>query len=123
MSAPAAYVAPEDPADPEAAAYELLVRFPAAVLAGPGVILHPLIEVLQDYAGMLQAQGAFAGLPWEDARNVAAAVALDLCNRDDAADFLRWRARNVLAGADNMTWRNRENVARALNVAAAMADL
>lgn len=122
MSA-ATYVVPENPADPEAAAYEMIVQFPAAVLAEPGVILHPLIEVLQDYAGMLQAQGAFAGLAWEDAKNVAAAVAFDLCQRDEAAEFLRWRARNVLAGADNMTWASRENVARALNVAADTADL
>ena len=61
-----------------------------------------------------------AGLGWPDAKNIAAAVSFDVCTRDDAADFLRNRARNVLAGTDNMPWENREGAARALNIAAAV---
>ncbi|GAC1408440.1 MAG: hypothetical protein NVSMB60_29750 [Mycobacterium sp.] len=43
--------------------------------------------------------------------------------RDDAADFLRNRARNVLAGTNNMPWHNREGAARALNIAATVLGL
>ena len=38
--------------------------------------------------------------------------------RDDAADFLRNRARNVLAGTNDMPWQHRDRAARALNIAA-----
>ena len=51
---------------------------------------------------MLDAEGVFTGLCWLDAKPVAAAICFDICNRDNAADFLRNRARNVLAGTDNM---------------------
>ena len=74
-----------------------------------------LTEVLQDYCGVLHAEGAFAGLSWADAKNIAAAVSFDVVTRDDAADFIRNRARNVLAGTDNTAWRNRDGAARALN--------
>jgi len=50
-------------------------------------------------------------------------VSFDVCNSEDAANFLRNRARNVLAGADNMAWRDRERTPRALNVAAAVLGL
>jgi hypothetical protein len=87
------YPMPSAPSDPEAAALELIVRL-------PGQIMHTdaLTEVLQDYCGMLHAEGAFAGLSWDDAKNVVAAVSFDVTTRDDAADFIRNRARNVLAG-------------------------
>jgi hypothetical protein len=82
-----------------------------------------LTEVLQDYCGVLDAECAFAGLSWLDAKPVAAAICFDVCNRDDAADFLRNRARNVLAGTDNMEWQSREGAARALNIAATVLGL
>ena len=50
-------------------------------------------------------------------------MSFDACTRDDAADFLRNRARNVLAGSDNMEWDNRERAARALNIAATVLGL
>jgi hypothetical protein len=81
-----------------------------------------LTEVLQDYCGALHAEGAFAGLSWADAKQLAAAVSFDVVTREDAADFLRNRARNVLAGTDNMPWENREGAARAMNIAATMLE-
>jgi hypothetical protein len=78
---------------------------------------------LQDYCSVLDAECAFAGLSWADAKPVAAAICFDVCNRDDAADFLRNRARNVLAGVDNMAWHNRDGAARALNIAATALGL
>jgi hypothetical protein len=112
------YTVPDNPADVEAAALELIVRV-------PGQIMHTdaLTEVLQDYCGALHAESAFAGLSWEDAKNVAAAVSFDVVTRDDAADFIRNRARNVLAGTDNMEWRNREAAVRAFNIAATVLGL
>jgi hypothetical protein len=82
-----------------------------------------LTEILQDYCGVLHAEGAFAGLAWADAKPVAAAISFDVCNRDNAADFMRWRAGKILAGADNMPWGNREGAARALNIAATVLGL
>jgi hypothetical protein len=86
----------------------------------PGRIMHTdaLTEVLQDYCGVLHAEGCFAGLSWADAKAIAAAVSFDVVTGDDAADFLRNRARNALSGADNMPWENRDGAARALNIAA-----
>lgn len=118
----ATYVVPDNPQDPEAAALELIVRLPSslsdrltAAAAATG-----LTEILQDYCSVLDAERAFTGLSWDDAKTVAVAVCFDICNRDDAADFLRNRARNVLAGSDNTPWKNRDGAARALNVAAAV---
>lgn len=114
---------PENPVDVEAAAYEMIVRFPTEILTKPGRVLHPLIEVLQDYASLLGAQDAMAGMVWEDAKQVAAAIAFDLCLRDEPGEFLRKRSRNALAGADNMAWKDRARVARALSIAASVAEL
>jgi hypothetical protein len=58
-----------------------------------------------------------------DARQIAAAVSWDVISRDDAADFLRNRARNVLADVDGIVWQNREAAARALNIAATVLGL
>jgi hypothetical protein len=91
------YTAPDNPPDPEAAALDLIVRLPADILHTTA-----LSTVLQDYCGVLHAEGAFAGLSWDDAKNIAAAVSFDVVTRDDAADFIRNRARNALAGSDNM---------------------
>lgn len=113
------YTPPDNPTDAEAAALDLIVQFPAVALAQPGRLLHPLIEALQDYAGMLSAAEVFTGMPWPDAKQVAAAIAFDVCMRDDAGQFLRQRAANALGGGDGMVWRDREQVARAMTVAAA----
>ncbi len=48
--------------------------------------------------------GAFAGLSWADARQIAAPVSFDTCTRDDPEAFVRNRACNALAGVDNMPW-------------------
>jgi hypothetical protein len=120
------YTVPDNPADPEAAALELIVCMPtsaptrlteAAEAAG-------LAEVLQDYTGMLHAEGAFAGLSWADAKPVAAAICFDICLRENAVDFMRWRAGKILGGGtDNMPWCSREGAARALNIAATVLGL
>ena len=55
--------------------------------------------------GVLHAEDAFAGLSWADAKQLAAPVAFDMCTRDDAEAFVRNRARDVLAGVDNMPWK------------------
>ena len=115
------YTVPTNPTDVEAAALELIVRLPREVLTDE--CPDELTAALQDYAGVLHAEGAFAGLSWADAKAIAAAVSFDVMQRDDAADFLRNRARNVLAGTDNMEWHNREHAARALNIAATVLGL
>jgi hypothetical protein len=121
----AAYTVPDTPADPEAAALELIVRLPSSLSARLAVAAQNfgLVEILQDYCSVLDAEGAFAGLSWSDAKQIAAAVSFDVVTREDAADFILNRARNVLAGTDNMPWQNRELVARALNIAATVLGL
>jgi len=78
-----AYTLPDNPANPEAAALELLVRFPETILH-----TDAFRPVLQDYAGALDAEGAFTGLSWSDAKNIAAAIAFDLTQCDDAQEFI-----------------------------------
>jgi hypothetical protein len=112
------YTVPDNPADVEAAALDLIVRLPGRIMQ-----TDALTEVLQDYCGALHAEGAFAGLSWADAKHIAAAVAFDAVTRDDGAEFLRNRARMVLAGTDNMAWQDRAGAARALNTAAAVLGL
>lgn len=120
-----AYTPPDNPADPEAAALELIVRLPTSISERltAAAFISGLTEVLQDYCGMLQAEGAFAGLSWADAKPVAAAICFDICNRDDAAAFLRWRASKILGGGDNMPWENRDGAARAFTIAAEVMGL
>jgi hypothetical protein len=79
-----------------------------------------------DPAGLLRCaagRGGFAGLPSDDAKPIAVAICFDICNRDDAADFLRNRARNALAGTDNMTWVDRAAAAGAMTIAATVLGL
>src|SRR5258708_5887636 len=114
------YIVPDSPADPAAAALELLVRFPETVLH-----TDAFRPALQDYAGALDAEDAedaFAGLSWSDAKNIAAAVAFDLTQRDDAQEFIAQRARNVLGG-DGTMWDDQWGAARALNIAATVLGL
>jgi len=66
--------------------------------------------------------GAFTGLSWSDAKNIAAAVAFDITQRDDAQEFIAQRARNVLGG-DGMMWDDQQGAYRALNIAATVLGL
>lgn len=111
------YSVPINPADPETAALDLIVRLPAALLA-----TDAFTPVLQDFCGLLHAEGALAGLSWHDARQIAAALALDACQHDDPAEVIRGRARHVLAGSDGTTWRDRQGAVRALNTAASVLE-
>ncbi len=108
---------PDNPADPEAAALDLIVRMPEAVLHR-----DDFRSVLQEYCSLLDAEGCFAGLSWSDAKNIAAAVAFDLVCRDDAQEYIAQRARNVREG-DSSMWDDQEGAARALDIAAKVLGL
>jgi hypothetical protein len=114
------YAIPDHPADPETAALELIVRLPSALSArlADSAEACGLTEILQDYCGVLQIEGAFAALSWDDAKRIAVAICFDICNRDDPAAFIRGRASRMLEGTDNTEWNDREASARALSIAA-----
>jgi hypothetical protein len=114
----AAYVVPDDPANPEAAALELIVRLPETVLQDTGAR-----EALQELTGMLDAEAAFAGMTWRDARHAAAAIMVDALERDDAPERLRARAERVLDGTDGMGWNDPAKMARALSIGATVLGL
>jgi hypothetical protein len=88
------------------------VRLPANILN-----TDACREALQDYCGVLHAEGAFAGMTWPDAKQVAAAVSFDACTRDDAG-FLQSRAANIHDRIDGMTWDDRDAAVRAFSIAA-----
>jgi hypothetical protein len=112
------YTVPDNPADPEAAALELIVRLPVKILH-----TDAYTPILQDYCTLLSGEGAFTGLSWSDAKNIAAAVSFDIVTREDAIGFIRQRARNVLGGGDGMMWDDQEGAARALTIAATVLGL
>jgi len=58
------YDIPDNPADPEAAALELIVRMPTSISdrLTEAAEVSGLTEILQDYCSVLDAEGAFAGL-------------------------------------------------------------
>lgn len=112
------YVVPDNPADPEAAALELIVRMPQTILN-----CDDFTPVLQELCSIFDAEGAFAGLSWGDAKQIAAAVSADLIVRNDAQEFIAQRARNVLGRRCGMTWDDREAAARALNIVAGVLGL
>lgn len=111
------YTAPADPADPEAAALDLIVR--AAETATGSAAFR---AVLQDLAGLLQLERVFIGLAWADARLVAAAISFDACTQDDPAAALRERAAAADAARDQVAWSDRTAAVRALDIAAAVLD-
>ncbi|MBV8786441.1 MAG: hypothetical protein JOZ00_07105 [Mycobacterium sp.] len=113
------YEVPDNPADPEAAALELIVRVPTDVLGHES----PGRETLQEFAGLLSAEGVFAGMSWHDAKHAAMAIMFDAINRDDAAEFLRWRADRVRVDADGKAWDDSGAMIRAFTAAAATLDL
>jgi hypothetical protein len=114
------YTVPENPADPEAAALELIVRFPINLLDDDD---GPSLEALQEFAGFLSAEGTFAGMSWHDARHAAAAIVFDVTNRRDAGEFLRHRAEAIVTGAVTGTWDDRDAMIRAFTSAAAVFEL
>jgi hypothetical protein len=56
------------------------------------------------------------------AKNIAAAIAFGITQRDDAQEFIAKRARNVLGG-DGMMWDDQQGAYRALNIAATVLGL
>ncbi len=70
MTTTSVYEVPDNPADVEAAALDLLAHMPGEVFNAPDA----MTAVLQEFCGMLQLEGRFAGLTWDDAKNVAAAA-------------------------------------------------
>lgn len=114
MSAgPLVYAVPDNPVDPVSAAMELIVRVPADLL-GCG---H-LRAALQELTLMLDTAEAFTGLTWLDAKQVAAAVAYDVCSGEDPAACLSRRARNVRSGNSGTLWNHPQRAAEALDTAA-----
>jgi hypothetical protein len=107
------YVAPSDPADPEIAALELIVRLGAEITR-----TESFTALLRDYSSALHLEGALAGLAWCDAKNVAAAIVLDITQCDDPAACIGRRARMLLEGTDKIAWSDREASGRALSIAA-----
>jgi hypothetical protein len=114
----AAYTVPDNPADPEAAALDLIVRLPADLLGHN----WPTRETLQEFAALLSVDDAFAGMSWHDSKHAAAAIMFDAINRDDGAAFLRQRANRVRARADGITWDDPDAMVRAFTIAAAVLD-
>jgi hypothetical protein len=104
------------PTDPESAALDLLVR--AAETATGSTEFRAM---LQDLAGSLHAEGAFARLAWADARLVAAAVSFDAYTAADPVVSLRRRAAAVRAGR-GPGCADRACVAQALEVAATVLN-
>ncbi|RDH75496.1 amino acid aminotransferase [Mycolicibacterium moriokaense] len=104
------------PADPESAALELLVD--AAETATGSAAFR---AILQDLAGLLHAEGALAGLAWEDARLVAAAVSFDACTAADPVGSLRRRAAAMRTGRGPRCVDS-AGIAQAIDVAATVLD-
>jgi hypothetical protein len=113
------WLGPDNPADPETAALELIVRVPAEVLGHDS----PLRDVLEDFASLLHAESAFAGMSWHDARHAASAIMVEALHRDDATQSLLSRAERVRDRSDGMTWDDREAMARALRIGATVLGL
>ncbi|BCP05884.1 amino acid aminotransferase [Mycobacterium sp. 5-140-3-2] len=109
------YTPPADPADPEAAALELIVE--AAEAATGSAAFR---AVLQELAGLLQVEGALAGLTWRDAKLAAAAIAFDVVMSPTPARSLRTRTNRILDEWPATV--EQASVARALNTAAALVS-
>jgi hypothetical protein len=109
---------PDNPADPEAAALELIVR-------STEVLDDPVVSAgVQEFALLLDVEGAFTGMSWPDARGAATLIAFDsVLLLSKAVDSLRRRATDALAGCDRGLWQDRGAAARALNIAAKVLAL
>jgi hypothetical protein len=114
----ATYEVPDNPADPEAAALELIVR-------STEVLDDRVVSAgVQEFALLLDVEGALAGMSWPDARQAAAAIAFDsVLLLGKAVESLRRRATDALAGCDGKPWEDQWAAARALNIAAEVLGL
>lgn len=70
----------EQPADPAAAALDLLTQMP--VIAG-AVAGSEMVACFQDIAGSMQLEGILDGLDWHDAQHTVAALGQDLMFEDE----------------------------------------
>jgi hypothetical protein len=113
------YTVPDSPADPQAAALELIERFPGEVIGRD----DPPREVLAALAALLDHAQVFAGLSWWDAKHVAVAVVVDVMCREDAPGVLLQRADGALDGSDGMRWDDPAAMSSALTVAAQVVAL
>ena len=84
---------PPVPADPEAAALDLIVAAAEEVTGGT-VFRQPL----RFFCSLPADEGVLGGLTWHDARLVAAAISFDACTENNPAASLRFRARIVGGG-------------------------
>ncbi|KLO29519.1 hypothetical protein [Mycobacterium haemophilum] len=114
MTATDVYTVPNHPADPESAALEMVVRLTTDLLGHES----PSREALQEFAALLSAESAFAGMSWHDAKHAAVAIIFDVTSRDDAVAFLRGRADRVIAGTDGMTWDDPDAMVWAFSISA-----
>jgi len=113
------YTVPDNPADPEAAALELIVRMPDIV----GRSTPHLREVVRELSMLLEIERAFEGLSWHDAKHAAVAIIADAMSQDDPVAFLRYRAVLAAAGEDRMAWDDRDAMVRAFEVGAKVLSL
>ena len=72
----------------------------------------------QYLAAMLDAEYAFTGMSWHDAKNAATAIMADVLGRDDDAEFLHARAERAENRSDGMAWNDPAKIARAFSIAA-----
>ena len=115
----AMYVVPDNPAEPEAAALELIVRLPSQIIGRD----WPPLDVLQSLAAWLQIERAFADLSWHDAKHAAVAIIADLVNHDEPARHLMRRADRAIDGSDGIRWDHPVAMSRAMSIGAMVMGL
>jgi hypothetical protein len=113
-----AYIVPDHPDNPEAAALELIVRMPEVVTGDASAR-----DILQELTSMLEVEGTFTGMSWHDAKHAAVAIVVDALERDDSAEFLLGRARRARDGSDGMRWDDPAAMERALTIGAKVIGL
>ncbi|WP_179476325.1 amino acid aminotransferase [Mycolicibacterium vinylchloridicum] len=109
------------PADPAAAALELIVQVPCMLTAPDDV--SRVRKAWQDFAGVLDLEGAFSGMTWHDAKHAATAVAFVGANYDEPDVELRRRAALVRDGRDGMAWDDPVAMSQALAIVAKVLGL
>lgn len=102
-----------------------LVTYAGEALQSPEVVTGDsgARKLLQYLAAILDAEGAFDGLSWHDAKHAATAIMADFLGRNDDADFLRARAQRAENGSDHMAWDDPAKTARAFSIAAMLLAL
>ena len=82
-------------------------------------------RIVDQFAAELNAEGAFEGMSWGDARVVATVIVKDLTGMGHPRDRLKRRARNIIRRTmryDNSgPWDDPRNVCRAVTIAANLA--